>query len=84
MSTFNLDVGEDSDGKLRIGVYWDDDREPTWLPGIAHSSDVLRPLVVAAVRAAPDAERDADGLFWPTNASQAKALAAAKKAMLRS
>jgi hypothetical protein len=82
MSDFDLAVDGSPDGRMRISVCWDDDREPSWLPSIMRiGEEHLLRIACAAVKAAPDAERDAIGLYWPSKASAVKALAAAKKAM---
>jgi hypothetical protein len=72
-----LELSHDAEGKFRIAVYVGED-EPTWLPSAARAGTDIRPTVFAAVRAAPDAESDRDGLFWRKESSAKKALKAAR------
>lgn len=78
MSRAELEVASVSDGSIRIIDYSTD--PPRCLPRASANGHPLYRLTQAAVRAAPDAASDKDGLYWPNRASAEAALAAAKKA----
>ncbi len=78
----DLDIVGPSDSTLRIDVAYADGRESHYLPS-AFKIETLHPLwpvVVAAVRAGPSAERDESGLYWMDKDEATRALTAAKLA----